>query len=1075
MNKIISVTICICIAVMGVSGISICADEANLLSDAVIWTPETNIYSADNLSNLVDGDAATGLESKNLGTAAVWRLFFDIKPDGSMAPTYNKLKINFNSYNAMKISVYTSSQVYNRLGGQTDPPTSNAASAVRFQSYTNPVYTANFEPYYVSKNGDEGYPGTHILPFETKNDRFICIEITNAYDSVSGEYLGVNNIISGVELSNSAPSEVIVSSDTDSVAIPSALAQDKKVSFTAMVLDSDGDELSDAVLSDVAFSLDRQYSGVSIDPNSGVLTITKSAKVSDITVIAACTAGEYTDIFGAKTISLTAVDPVEQQISEALTALNFSHISPQRINSVGSNLSPLKAVNGLLSIGDKEYYDMDISWRSSNTSVITNEGIVTRPANANANVTFTATLSKVKSNGEIFSAEKEFNITVIKSGELVDMVNIMKGGYGWVTSGWGNASNAVDGNLSTYWALGNHTHTTITAGFKTASGEIEKYNKAVITLWNIPRMTAYEITGYENVPDDPGVGGSSPFKGAAGGTVIVSYNPNNVLTHPDANGKVVVKMTESAQSRYFGIAITNGTNTSDNSCGVYEFELYYATPNDAELLDKNFVLYKPLHSGEASFDIPKFKIYDEAGDVLDAKFDYSVSLAQNYKGITIKDEKITVSSDCTANSVDLIYKSWDDERVWLEKSIAVPLESYTQEYYDTVETGAYLKSIIPQKVEADLNLMTEHNGSTIKWTSNNKDYISETGAVNRPANAQKDEKVFLTAEISKGGFTIIETFDVIVIKNMTDLQRVIQDANRIELGISGTVSSDINLPQTGYYGSDITWSSGNTNIISNDGKYRKSSASKAKTPVVLTAEITYNGETTTKDFTIYAETTVSGGGGSGGSSGAGSAFYPGATTVPPMVELTDDEIVKGRFEDVPAGHWAKEYIETLAEKKILNGTSQTEFEPDRPVAREEFIKMIIVAFGYTLKPGETEFIDIEKDAWYEDYVITAYKENITAGMGNSMFGIGQNITREDMAVLMERVLVRHNVDFIGASKSFLDIKDISEYAISSVENLASIDIISGDDTGRFLPKNNATRAEAAKMLLAAMEKGGIMQ
>ena len=70
---------------------------------------------------------------------------------------------------------------------------------------------------------------------------------------------------------------------------------------------------------------------------------------------------------------------------------------------------------------------MDVSWTSSNPEVISNTGSVTRPEEENTVVTLTATLSMSNKSDDEYTVEKAFEITVIKAGELVDMVNISCG------------------------------------------------------------------------------------------------------------------------------------------------------------------------------------------------------------------------------------------------------------------------------------------------------------------------------------------------------------------------------------------------------------------------------------------------------------------------------------------------------------------------------------------------------------------------------------------------------------------------------------------------------------------------
>ena len=1079
MKKIFSVFMCFTFLAACLGGIPASAEFDNLLWNPVVWCTSAQVINGEDLVKLTDGSRDTSLPSAELGAATTWRIFLDTAPDGSTVPAYNKLKLYFDSYNAMKISVYTASEVYNSRGTQvTEPPAESGTSTVRFANYTNPAGTVNFTPYYISVEGAD-YPEIQALSFETRNDRFLCVEITTAYDSrTSGEYYQIHNILSEIELGYCVPERIAVSSNVDSVAIPSALMPDKTVAFSAAVLDGDGDRIMDSGLSAYTFGLDGEYEGVTLDAQTGILTVSNTAPITDVTVTASCICEGFEYVSGSKTISLTEVDMTEKTLAEAAEMLTFSLLSEQRINSVGKDLTLPTAENGVLRLGTAQYPGMDVSWTSSNPEVISNTGSVTRPEEENTVVTLTATLSMSNKSDDEYTVEKAFEITVIKAGELVDMVNIMLGGYGWVAAGWGAAVNAIDGKLSTYWSLGNHSYGNIEGGLKTASGETEKYNKVVLYFFAPEKMESYMVMGYETVVTDPGSSQSSKFLPGSGKISVASYDAKNPATWPDEQGKVVIKLPETQESRYFGITIQN-INAAANACGVYEFEVYYATPFDVELTDPDTVLYVPAKPGTASFDLPSLTACDEAGDELAGNFEHSISLAQNYPGVTLENGKINLSYGCSVDEIGLVYKSWDEDKVWLNKTVTVPVKTYTQDYYDIFETGNYLDGYIKEIVETDIALPAEYNGAQIAWSSSDERVVSASGKVTRPLNSQKDAEVVLNAVITKGEFSITKTFPIVVIKEMTDGQRASADANRIELGISGTVSSNISLPLKGYYGSTITWSSSKSNIISDSGVYNRITSSGSTETVVLHASVIYNGEKAEKDFVVYAQTDKqsAGGGGSGNSGGSNrttTVNVSGADTQETLTPLTEEEIAQGQFVDITSGHWAKKYIEELAAKKIVSGVDGGHFEPDRTVTREEFLKMVIGAFGITRKPGNTEFSDIQSGAWYEDYVVTAYKEGLINGVSDTEFGVGQNITREDMAVIMERVLARLEVDFIGNVKTFQDAGDISDYAASAVNNLTMVGVLSGDEAGNFQPKKFATRAEAAKILFSAMEKGGVI-
>ena len=87
------------------------------------------------------------------------------------------------------------------------------------------------------------------------------------------------------------------------------------------------------------------------------------------------------------------------------------------------------------------------------------------------------------------------------------------------------------------------------------------------------------------------------------------------------------------------------------------------------------------------------------------------------------------------------------------------------------------------------------------------------------------------------------------------------------------------------------------------------------------------------------------------------------------------------------------------------------------------------------------------------------------------FGIGSNITREDLCVMTDRMIKIANPEFANIQvldTKFGDDSSISDYAKESVYRLAAAGIVSGDGTG-FNPKGDATRAEAAKIVYLAMK------
>ena len=213
------------------------------------------------------------------------------------------------------------------------------------------------------------------------------------------------------------------------------------------------------------------------------------------------------------------------------------------------------------------------------------------------------------------------------------------------------------------------------------------------------------------------------------------------------------------------------------------------------------------------------------------------------------------------------------------------------------------------------------------------------------------------------------------------------------------------------------------------------------------------------------------GGSSKGGSGAGGGVMLGDVTVKPDTgkdeNKKDDEKpeVKDEFTDLEGVEWAKSAISALYEKGIVAGDGEGKFDPSRNIKREEFVKMIVLAFGIEPKTGTNEFSDCIPGAWYEEYINAGVDAGLIKGVSAEEFGVGRNITREDMAVIVARAM---KLDISAESETFTDDDEISDYAKDAVYAVKEKGVISGLGDGRFAPKMFATRAQAAKIIYMGM-------
>lgn len=178
------------------------------------------------------------------------------------------------------------------------------------------------------------------------------------------------------------------------------------------------------------------------------------------------------------------------------------------------------------------------------------------------------------------------------------------------------------------------------------------------------------------------------------------------------------------------------------------------------------------------------------------------------------------------------------------------------------------------------------------------------------------------------------------------------------------------------------------------------------------------------------------------------------------------------FEDVTG--WEKEYVYYLVDRGIVQGRTETLFEPLANVTRAEFVKMLAAAAGTEASgKGETPFSDVSPDAWYAPYVAWAAENGLVNGSGGQ-FRPSDNITKQDMAVMLQRYAQKAGIQIpdMEAGITFDDDATISSYAKEAVYDLQKAGIVSGDINGRFYPKSSATRAQAAKMLAVFLQVTG---
>ena len=218
--------------------------------------------------------------------------------------------------------------------------------------------------------------------------------------------------------------------------------------------------------------------------------------------------------------------------------------------------------------------------------------------------------------------------------------------------------------------------------------------------------------------------------------------------------------------------------------------------------------------------------------------------------------------------------------------------------------------------------------------------------------------------------------------------------------------------------------------------------------------------------TIIPVIKPSGGGGGGGGGKSSSNISVSSDAVVSNNQPLEAPVL--RFEDT-SGHWARGVIEYLAVKGIINGKSETEFAPDNYITREEFVKLLVSALN--LKSASVEavvFNDVDDSEWYYSYIALAQVLDVVNGISQDTFGIGMNITRQDMATMILKGITKIDKMLGEDVAEFADDEQVASYAKTAVSKLGGAGIIKGYSDNTFRPEAPATRAEAVQMIYNIM-------
>ncbi len=158
-------------------------------------------------------------------------------------------------------------------------------------------------------------------------------------------------------------------------------------------------------------------------------------------------------------------------------------------------------------------------------------------------------------------------------------------------------------------------------------------------------------------------------------------------------------------------------------------------------------------------------------------------------------------------------------------------------------------------------------------------------------------------------------------------------------------------------------------------------------------------------------------------------------------------------------------LDKLVNWGVVRGYPDGNLHPERNLTRSEFVAMVNRAYGYK-RTGPTPFTDVNLGAWYADDIGIAYNAHYFTGVSARRAGPETVLSREQALVLLARNMRLDPI--AGEVTEFRDGHDFGEWSRGYARAAAQIGLVTGYTDGTFHPKNNITRGEMAYMLQRAL-------
>jgi len=181
-------------------------------------------------------------------------------------------------------------------------------------------------------------------------------------------------------------------------------------------------------------------------------------------------------------------------------------------------------------------------------------------------------------------------------------------------------------------------------------------------------------------------------------------------------------------------------------------------------------------------------------------------------------------------------------------------------------------------------------------------------------------------------------------------------------------------------------------------------------------------------------------------------------------------VIGGVFTDVKTSDWFAGAVEYVYENDLMEGMGNNKFAPYGETTRGQIVTILWRLEGKPLPSITNPFSDVGYSEWYSTAITWAAEHKIVNGRTETTFDPAAAITRQEIAAILYRYAQYKGYDVSAAAElgTYADAASVSAYAVDAMKWACGTGLVNGID-GALAPSGTAIRCQAATLLMRFCE------